>query len=165
MPSRVGNNKNIHNITISTPNNQHLTKYFALSTKASSKGIPEVMNEPTANIEHTDSGCESSDNFPSKLSAFFNYFTGTSSTKPENLVVLDNIMENTTNRIHDKSKSDNKSHDNITATDAEFNAVINEKQNEKTPSFDESTIHHTNNNDRHLKLQTIHNFVNQSNID
>ena len=55
--------------------------------------------------------------------------------------------------------------ENISATETEFNAILNEQQNEKIPSFDKSTIHHTNNSDRNTKLQQINNFVNQGTID
>ena len=145
------------------PKNRHITKHFALSTNATNNvDIPaqEVTlekNEPIAKID-TDSNDESSneDDFPSRFSALINYFTGTSSTRHEISKIPD--TKNDTNKI-DKEKSS----ENETATETEFNAIVN--GNEKISSFDKSTIHHTNNSDKNTKLQQIHNFVNQGTVD
>ena len=145
----------IHHITILKQKNQHITKHFVLSTNATNNvDIPaqEVTlekNEPTAKVKCTDSNNESSneDDFPSRFSALINYFTGTSSTKHEILEIPD--TKNDTNIIDEE-----KSSENVIATEIEFNVIVNDQQNEKISSFDKSTIHHTNNSNKKYKTTT-----------
>ena len=154
--------------SFSSKGNKELRQHFALSTNATNNvDIPAhegtlEKNEPTANNECTDSnyGGSNEDDFSSRFSALVNYFTGSSSTKHEILEIPDIITKNDTNRIDEE-----KSSKNITATETEFNAIVNEQRTEKISLFDKSTIHHTNNSDQNIKLQQIYNFLNQGTVD